>query len=94
MGKILSMTLCWAIISVMALTDAAFGSAALAKVSSGATTLHGIVAGPLGKLTLILGTLIGIFKSLQSGSILGALAILMIGILTSWHIDSMTTLFN
>lgn len=82
------------VVFFMSFADEVFGSDALKKVSEGATTLHDIVAGPLGKIALIGGTIIGVFKSLQSGSIMAALAILLIGILTSWHIESITTIFK
>lgn len=70
-----------------------FASKALTELETGATKLSTIVAGPLGKTVLIVGTLVGVFSSLQRGNVMGAVAILIIGVLVSWQIADILKVF-
>lgn len=74
--------------------DRVFGSKALTQVEDSSEKISKLVAGPIGKVTLIGGTLVGAWGVFQKGSILGSVAILIIGMLTSWNVADIMKVFG
>ncbi len=81
-------------LSTFLLVDRVFGSQALTQVETSSEKISKLVAGPIGKVTLIGGTLVGAWGVFQKGSILGSVAILIIGMLTSWNVADIMKVFG
>lgn len=69
-------------------------SNALKSFTEGTNTIHGLVMGPLGATVLGSGTLIGTFAAAKAGNWMIAAAILLVGVLAGYQIETINSLFT
>ena len=66
---------------------------AITKLTEATSKISTLVSGPLGKTVIIFGTLGGVGAAIMKSNMWAAIAIFIIGIMFSFHMDNIASVF-
>lgn len=93
MNKVRNTLLLATVMSLMFIHDA-YCTEMMNQLKEGSTSIKGLIAGPVGQLALVSGSLYGGYREMVTGNAYRALGIVLVGILMGWHIDSILKMFG
>jgi hypothetical protein len=76
----------------MVATDA--DATALARLTENGNSFKTMVTGSVGQAALLVGSIAGAFKAFMAGNIWLAVGVFMVGLLFSWHIENISSIFT
>jgi len=80
------------LVALVALSTKA-DATAIERMTTSTGALSALVKGPVGEAALIIGSLGGAFGAFMKGNMWLAIGIFMVGMLFSWHLENITTMF-
>lgn len=81
-------------LSTLFLVDRVFGSSSLTEVETASNKVNALVTGPIGKSALVGATVYGAWNVFQKGSVIGAMALVLIGAGVSLEIGEIMKVFK
>lgn len=67
---------------------------AIVKLSEATTQVSTLITGPLGKAVLVFGTIGGVVGAIMKSNLWAAIAIFIIGLVFSFHMDNIAAVFT